>query len=144
MEIVKGTRLRHPKKSEWGLGEVVAVEGNNVISVIFENIGLKRMSLDFFNPVIDTGMSEKSSVLDNVLAEQNTPKKYPSGKPLCNNCGHPTQFGDQADRKRVDLGWCNPCFKQSQRTFEDKETGKVRYYDELRTVDGIKTRYSPK
>ena len=39
--------------------------------------------------------------------------------------------------------WCDPCFKHSQRTFEDKQTGEKRYYDELRTIDGIKIRYIP-
>ena len=68
------------------------------------------------------------------------------GKPktLCKNCGQSTTFGETADVQRVKLGWCNPCFKQSQRTFEDKDSGERRYYDDLRTIDGIKSRYSPK
>ena len=68
----------------------------------------------------------------------------PKAKTLCKNCGQPTTFGDIADYERVKLGWCNPCFKHSQRTFVDKDTGTTKYYDELRTVDGIKSRYSPK
>jgi hypothetical protein len=30
-----------------------------------------------------------------------------------------------------------------QRTFEDMSTVEKRYYDELRTIDRIKSRYSP-
>ena len=28
--------------------------------------------------------------------------------------------------------------------YKDKQTGEKRYYDELRTINGIKSRYSPK
>ena len=65
-------------------------------------------------------------------------------KTLCKNCGQPTTFGETADQKRVEMGWCNPCFTHSQRTFMDKESGAKRYYDDLRTIDGIKSRFSPK
>ena len=65
-------------------------------------------------------------------------------KIFCRNCGHPTTFGDNASLERVKRGWCNPCYAQSTRTFEDPVTGKKRYIDELRTIDGIKTRWSPK
>ena len=62
----------------------------------------------------------------------------------CKNCGALTRFTEAASHQRQELGWCDPCFKQSRRTFEDKDTGKKRYLDELRTIDGIKTRFSRK
>lgn len=65
-------------------------------------------------------------------------------KILCKNCGQSTSFGETAGLERVKLGWCNPCYKHSQRTFKDKHTGEKHFYDELRTIDGIKSRYSPK
>jgi hypothetical protein len=68
----------------------------------------------------------------------------PKVKTVCKNCGQRTTFGDTADVERVKLGWCSPCFVHSRRTFVDKDTSTIRYYDELRTIDGIKSRYNPK
>jgi hypothetical protein len=68
----------------------------------------------------------------------------PKPRALCKNCGQPTTFGARAQLERVKRGWCGECFVQSQRTFDDPETGEKRYYDDLRTIDGIKSRFSPK
>lgn len=100
------------------------------------------MSLDFVQPEKLSGDAASSPILDQLnLAAQ--PTRDAKGKVLCTNCGAPTQFGETANPKRHQLGWCEPCFKHSQRTFKDETTGETRYIDEFRTIDGIKSRYGP-
>lgn len=100
------------------------------------------MSLDFVHLEKLTGDAASSPILDQLeLTVQRT--KDSKGKFLCTNCGAPTQFGVTALSKRSELGWCEPCFKHSLRTFKDPTTGETRYADEFRTVDGIKNRYGP-
>jgi protein-arginine kinase activator protein McsA len=64
-------------------------------------------------------------------------------KVVCKNCGQPTSFGEMAEIRRVDLGWCPACYKQSQRSFTSAATGDKRWHDELMTVDGLKGPFSP-
>ena len=137
-----GDRVKHPKKPEWGIGEVLCKSGK-VVTIWFEIVGEKSLSLDYVQPVALRLPESTSNILDARpwIKIKNISGK---GKSRCKNCGQPTQFGERADSKRVDLGWCDSCFKHSQRIFEEKETGKTRYYDELRTIDGIKSRWSPK
>ena len=137
-----GDRVWHPKKPEWGKGEVIEDSGAT-LTIWFEGVGEKKLSLDFVKPLKLRPSEAVSAALD--AKPWNEAKELSAGgNPLCKNCGQPTQFGERADQRRVELGWCDPCFKHSQRTFVEKETGKIRYYDELRTIDGIKSRWSPK
>ena len=142
MHYKKGDRVRHPKKPDWGIGQVQADSIDGTVRIFFANAGEKTISLDFVQPEKVSGDAASSPVLDQ-LGRTETPSRDSKGKVLCANCGAPTQFGETANPTRYRLGWCDPCFKHSQRTFEDKQTGEKRYYDELRTVDGIKSRYSP-
>ena len=142
MQYKKGDRVKHPKKPEWGIGQVLADSTDGTIRIFFAQAGEKTLALDFVHPELLSSDVASSPILDRLdpIAQ---PAKDAKGKVLCANCGAPTQFGDTANPKRYRLGWCEPCFKHSQRTFEDKSTGEKRYYDELRTIDGIKSRYSP-
>ncbi len=142
MEYKKGDRVRHPKKPDWGIGQVLTDSTDGTVRIFFTHAGEKTMSLDFVQPEKLSCDAALSPILDqlNLAAE---PTKDAKGKVLCTNCGAPTQFGETANPTRYRLGWCEPCFKHSQRTFEDKHTGEKRYFDELRTIDGIKSRYSP-
>jgi hypothetical protein len=142
MEYKKGDRVRHPKKPDWGIGQVLTDSTDGTVRIFFTHAGEKTMSLDFVQPEKLSGDAALSPILDQLdLAAE--PTKDAKGKVLCTNCGAPTQFGETANPTRYRLGWCEPCFKHSQRTFEDKHTGEKRYFDELRTIDGIKSRYSP-
>lgn len=143
MEYRKGDRVRHPKRLEWGIGQVLADSSGGSVKIFFERAGEKAISLDFVQPVKLLGDDAGSAILDSLDFSDAGPK-YSKGKVACKNCGAPTQFGDTANPTRFRLGWCEPCFKHSLRTFEDKQTGEKRYFDELRTIDGIKNRYSPK
>ena len=137
-----GDRVWHPKKPEWGIGEVIGVSGA-MLTLWFEAVGEKKISLDYLQP-LKLRLSEAISVSLDAKPWNETKELSAASKPLCKNCGQPTQFGERTDPRRFDLGWCDPCFKHSQRTFVEKDTGKTRYYDELRTIDGIKSHWSPK
>jgi hypothetical protein len=141
MDYSKGERVRHPKKPDWGVGQVLADSSGG--SVKIERAGEKVIALDVVPPVKLVGGDGASAILDS-LDFFDAGSKNSRGKVACKNCGAPTQFGETANPTRFRLGWCEPCFKHSLRTFEDKQTGEKRYFDELRTIDGIKNRYSPK
>ena len=143
MEYKKGERVRHPKKNEWGVGQVLADSSGGSVKILFTHAGEKTIALDFVQPVRLSGGDAASVILDS-LDFSDAGSRDSKGKVACKNCGAPTQFGDTANPTRFKLGWCEPCFRHSQRTFQDKHTGETRYIDELRTVDGIKSRYSPK
>ena len=140
MRYKKGERVRHPMKKDWGLGQVLEDSNGETVKIFFGNAGEKVISLKYVQPHKLLGKEAADPVLDNLNFTE-SPKQ---GKQLCNNCGDPTLFGRRTNFKRAELGWCDSCFKQSQRTFKDKATGKERYLDELRTIDGIKNRYGPK
>lgn len=143
MEYVKGERVRHPKKPEWGLGEVVEDSTEKSVTVFFEHEGEKKLATQYVKLVKVAGGEAVSSILDGRMFRV-SPDASETGKPTCGNCGDPTTFAENADRERVRLGWCEPCFRHSQRTFVDFYTRETRYLDELRTIDGIRSRWSPK
>ena len=138
----KGARVRHPIKQEWGVGHVLedgTIEG---VKVFFERAGDKDLSLSHTQLILLTRDEGRSLILDALNFDKPTVSK--DGKPLCKNCGSPTNFTDRTTQDRVLKGWCEPCYKQSHRTFEDKDTGEIRYLDETRTIDGVKSRYNRK
>ncbi len=95
------------------------------VRIFFTHAGEKTMSLDFVQPEKLSGDAASSPILDQLnLAAQ--PTRDAKGKVLCTNCGAPPQFGETANPKRHQLGWCEPCFKHSQRTFKDETTGETR------------------
>jgi hypothetical protein len=143
MDYRKGERVRHPKKPDWGVGQVLADSSGGSVKIFFERAGERVIALDVVPPAKLVGGDGASAILDS-LDFSDAGSKNSRGKVACKNCGAPTQFGETANPTRFRLGWCEPCFKHSLRTFEDKQTGEKRYFDELRTIDGIKNRYSPK
>jgi transcription elongation factor Elf1 len=133
--------VKHPSKEDWGIGKVLSVTVDGIVNVIFRLAGEKSISLKHVQLIKVSGTHTASDTVD----ESSHTHFSSSAKTLCTNCGQPTQFGERAEAKRVDLGWCDSCFKQSQRTFKDSVTGETHYFDELRTIEGIKHRYySPK
>ena len=140
MEYKKGERVRHPIKDDWGLGQVLSDSNGKTVTVYFADAEEKTLALNYVQPLKVFDDEAASNILDNLKPVESSRK----GKTLCKNCGQPTQFGETADPQRAALGWCNSCYKQSQRTFKDSITGETRYLDELRTIDGIRTRFTPK
>lgn len=143
MQFKKGDRVRHPKKSDWGIGQVLADSSNGSVRIFFTYAGEKTLSLDFIQ-LEKLLIDEASSLTLDRLDQVSQPIRSAKGKILCTNCGSPTQFGETANPKRYALGWCEPCFRHSKRTLKDEVTGEKRYLDEFRTIDGIKTHWSPK
>jgi hypothetical protein len=144
-DIRKGDLVRHPKKEDWGVGQVRNVTDDGVATITFERVGEKSISMRHVDMV---HIGRSAAVADEPA--QSAAKARPEmpidgSKVLCSNCGQPTVFTENSSPQRYALGWCDACFKHSQRTFSDKVTGETRYFDELRTIDGIRHRYySPK
>jgi len=143
VEYKKGDRVKHPRKLDWGVGQVLSDSVAGSVKIFFTHAGEKNIDLDYVQPVKMSGDDAASVILD-ALDFSDTESKAPKGKIACKNCSARTQFGDTANPTRFNLGWCEPCFKHSLRTFEDKQSGEKHYFDEFRTVDGIKNHYSPK
>ncbi len=139
-EYKKGDRVMHPIKLDWGVGQVLSNSSNGTVKILFVNAGEKTISLSHIQPLKVYGDEATSVVLDDL---RNLPKQE-NATPLCKNCGQKTQFGERSTSGRVNRGWCNSCYKYSQQTSEIKTTGEVLYPDDYRTIDGVRTWYSPK
>jgi hypothetical protein len=48
-KFIKGSKVRHPKCPDWGVGEVLSEEKSNKLEVLFENAGIKVISLLHIN-----------------------------------------------------------------------------------------------
>lgn len=136
----KGDVVSHPTKPDWGIGRVQSVTSDGVATILFAEVGEKNISLK----AIQLTKLQQQLNAPPLMPREDMLREAPPGKALCKNCGQPTLFTDNAAPQRHALGWCDACYKHSQRTFKDSVTGETRYFDELRTVDGIKNRYSPK
>lgn len=144
LAIKQGDLVRHPKMAEWGVGHVKTITSDGIATITFERVGDKMISTRHINLIHtdDIGVV-KPRTGESSPAQRDT--NTDSGKVTCCNCGQPTLFTESSSPQRHALGWCNACFQQSGRTFSDRVTGEKRYFDELRTVDGIRHRYfSPK
>ena len=62
----KGDRVIHPKKEDWGIGEVLDNSNGKIVSIYFENAGKKQLSLEYVQPVKVDGKEAKSNLLDNL------------------------------------------------------------------------------
>nr|CAA6816565.1 MAG: Unknown protein [uncultured Thiotrichaceae bacterium] len=47
MRLKKGTRIIHPKKPEWGMGEILQISNNEEVRVFFANEGEKKILLKY-------------------------------------------------------------------------------------------------
>lgn len=66
MSYVKGDRVRHPGKPDWGLGEVLESSSLKTVRVFFVGAGEKQLSLEYVTLVLVTGEKAKHPVLDNL------------------------------------------------------------------------------
>lgn len=141
-----GDRVLHPDRRDWGIAEVIRQSGN-MVTVWFEEVGEKTLSLSYVKPLPVYGAHAQSEILDGKpwsTGKNATRKEDDQRQPICKNCGQPTRFSARSSAARVDRGWCEPCMRQSERKHTLKENGETVYYDEYRTIDGVRTPFSPR
>mgnify|MGYP003788994971 CR=1 FL=1 len=61
MQYKKGDRVRHPKKPDWGIGQVLADSIDGTVRIFFANAGEKTISLDFVQPEKVSGDAASSA-----------------------------------------------------------------------------------
>src|SRR5215831_14623130 len=61
---IKGDRVRHPSKPDWGLGEVYDLSGSNKVHVYFEAAGRRCLSTNVIILVRVEKSDGKSDILD--------------------------------------------------------------------------------
>ena len=139
MQYKKGSRVKHPKKPEWGVGQVLADSTADSVTIFFSRAGEKSIALDYVRPIKLDSREGSSLILDSL--DFNEP--LPTGKVVCKNCGGGTLFDVMAISKRNDLGWCSPCYQRSLNG-DEVDQGEFRYSDSVRTIDGVRTPFSRK
>lgn len=63
MQYKKGDRVKHPKKPDWGIGQVLADSTGGTVRIFFTHAGEKTMSLDFVQPEKLSGDAASSPIL---------------------------------------------------------------------------------
>jgi hypothetical protein len=64
--LTKGTRVVHPTRKDWGIGEVLEEPKNNTIRVFFVGAGEKALRIDFVALELLQGDAAKNILLDNL------------------------------------------------------------------------------
>lgn len=76
---IKDERVKHPLKSDWGLGRVLENAKGNKVRVFFVNVGEKTIDTSFVQLVTVKGADAAHPVLDNPkLADRSAGKRYKS------------------------------------------------------------------
>ena len=70
MKYNKGDRVKHPKRDDWGLGEVLADSDGGSVRIFFVEAGEKTLSLDIIKPVLVAGSGAADPVLDNLKIDK--------------------------------------------------------------------------
>ena len=70
MKYNKGDRVKHPKRDDWGLGEVLADSDGGAVRIFFVEAGEKTLSLDIIRPVPVAGSEAADPVLDNLKTDK--------------------------------------------------------------------------
>ncbi len=72
-ELIKGTYVVHPKKTEWGVGIVIEDERNGEVPVFFENeANIKRLRLEYVDLTVIDQPGDARLFLENLLVEKNS------------------------------------------------------------------------
>ena len=74
---LKGDRVKHPKMSDWGIGQVLENIAPNKVKVFFVNAGEKTLDINYVNLVKVEGAKASHPLLDNPIAK---PKKGTTDK----------------------------------------------------------------
>lgn len=110
MQYKKGDRIKHPTKTEWGVGEVLEDEKGGNVRVFFVNAGEKKISLQYVK--FDMASEEESihPVLDNLkIAKASADIKYQSLNQSINHF-----------REKFPEGFYGDKFEQQERSYKLK------------------------
>ena len=66
MRHQKGDRVRHPRKPDWGMGEVLDDSDGREVRIFFENAGARTLSLAYVDLEDISGNDAQSAHLDNL------------------------------------------------------------------------------
>lgn len=72
VEYRKGDRVKHPKRADWGIGEVLADQTNANVNVFFVGVGAKTISTSHVSLVPVSGADASHPVLDNLKVSKMT------------------------------------------------------------------------
>lgn len=79
MKYTKGDRVRHPAKTDWGLGEVLENSNGNNVRIFFVGAGEKTLSLKHVQPEHVAPSESHHPVLDNLkISPSSSGVKYQS------------------------------------------------------------------
>ncbi|MBK9164836.1 MAG: DUF3553 domain-containing protein [Acidobacteria bacterium] len=73
-ELSVGSRVRHPKLNDWGIGQITSVESSTV-TVFFETAGEKKLRTDLVSLVLLTGSDADSNALDSKFRRKGATKR---------------------------------------------------------------------
>lgn len=81
MDYQVGDRVKHPKKPEWGLGEIPAID-SSIVTIQFVEVGEKKLSLQYVDLQRIQGEESVNPRLDALVQEEKNPdtKKYKIGR----------------------------------------------------------------
>jgi hypothetical protein len=68
MKYLKGERVTHPTKSDWGMGQVLEDSNANNVKIFFVGVGEKTIALDYIKPIKVEAASGAYPVLDNLTS----------------------------------------------------------------------------
>ena len=72
MGYIKGDRVRHPTKDDWGLGEVLEDSNDETVRVFFVGAGEKTLVLKYVQPMKVAAKEADHPVLDNLKISKTT------------------------------------------------------------------------
>jgi hypothetical protein len=76
MDYIKGTRVRHPNASEWGLGEILENSAGDYVRVFFVGAGEKKLSLKGLELERVAGENARHPILDNLKITTDNNLRY--------------------------------------------------------------------
>jgi len=65
----KGDRVTHPKRQQWGIGEILEDELDNAVRVFFVDEGEKKLGLQYVDLQLVEGKEADNEFLDNLILE---------------------------------------------------------------------------
>lgn len=79
MQYLKGQRVMHPAKPDWGLGEVLSHSNGDTVEIFFVGVGHKTLALSYVEPEKIRGAAAANVHLDNLARNpSDTAPKYHS------------------------------------------------------------------
>lgn len=82
--LLIGGRVKHPKMSEWGIGQVISIE-RTTATVFFEFVGEKKIRTDIIALTSIQGKDSESAKLDSKFSKQRAKRRRFSGSHYFND-----------------------------------------------------------